>query len=173
MASVALRGFEQFEAALERAWDGGRPDAFTALGSARQGLSRIRSCGAGLLLGNVRGRRSGRRQSLRCGMPANVLSPSCAAPPTRSAPRCPRRAARLRSWLRCTSGPWRMASLRSSDAPMARSARCRCRRRNSWRRTCWSICVGSGSMRRGREIADYTPNRGRSPTSRDLTTMRL
>jgi AcrR family transcriptional regulator len=31
MASVALRGFEQFEAALKRAWDGGRPDAFAAL----------------------------------------------------------------------------------------------------------------------------------------------
>jgi AcrR family transcriptional regulator len=31
LASVALRGFEQFEAALSRAWDEGRPDAFTAL----------------------------------------------------------------------------------------------------------------------------------------------
>jgi AcrR family transcriptional regulator len=31
MASVALRGFEQFEAALARAWEGGRPDAFAAL----------------------------------------------------------------------------------------------------------------------------------------------
>ena len=31
MASVALRGFVQFEAALARAWDGGRPDAFAAL----------------------------------------------------------------------------------------------------------------------------------------------
>ena len=31
MASVALRGFELFEAQLARAWDGGRPDAFTAL----------------------------------------------------------------------------------------------------------------------------------------------
>src|ERR1700760_3637191 len=31
MASVALRGFEQFEAALKRAWDSGRPDALTAL----------------------------------------------------------------------------------------------------------------------------------------------
>ncbi len=31
MANVALRGFEQFEAALARAWDDGRPDAFTAL----------------------------------------------------------------------------------------------------------------------------------------------
>src|SRR5579871_6974253 len=31
MASVALRGFEQFEAALARAWDEGRPDVFNAL----------------------------------------------------------------------------------------------------------------------------------------------
>ena len=31
MASVALRGFEQFEAALKRAWDEGRPDLFAAL----------------------------------------------------------------------------------------------------------------------------------------------
>ena len=31
MASVALRGFNQFEAVLARAWDEGRPDAFTAL----------------------------------------------------------------------------------------------------------------------------------------------
>ena len=31
MASVALRGFEQFEAALARAWDGGRPELFVAL----------------------------------------------------------------------------------------------------------------------------------------------
>jgi AcrR family transcriptional regulator len=31
LASVALRGFEQFEAVLIKAWDDGRPDAFTAL----------------------------------------------------------------------------------------------------------------------------------------------
>ena len=30
LASVALRGFEQFEVALAKAWDDGRPDAFTA-----------------------------------------------------------------------------------------------------------------------------------------------
>ena len=30
LASVALRGFEQFEAALAKAWDDGRPDTFTA-----------------------------------------------------------------------------------------------------------------------------------------------
>jgi AcrR family transcriptional regulator len=31
MANVALRGFEQFEVALARAWDHGRPDALAAL----------------------------------------------------------------------------------------------------------------------------------------------
>ena len=31
LANVALRGFEQFERALTRAWDDGRPDAMTAL----------------------------------------------------------------------------------------------------------------------------------------------
>jgi AcrR family transcriptional regulator len=31
LASVALRGFEQFESALARAWDEGRPDPFSAL----------------------------------------------------------------------------------------------------------------------------------------------
>jgi AcrR family transcriptional regulator len=30
LANVALRGFKQFEAALTRAWDDGRPDPFTA-----------------------------------------------------------------------------------------------------------------------------------------------
>jgi AcrR family transcriptional regulator len=30
LADVARRGFDQFEAALARAWDGGRPDAFAA-----------------------------------------------------------------------------------------------------------------------------------------------
>src|SRR6187402_1118891 len=30
LSSVALRGFQQFEAVLARAWDDGRPDTFTA-----------------------------------------------------------------------------------------------------------------------------------------------
>src|SRR3977135_3890498 len=30
LANVALRGFEQFEAALARAWNDGKPDVFTA-----------------------------------------------------------------------------------------------------------------------------------------------
>ena len=43
MASVALRGFEKFEAALARAWDDGRPDVFVALerlGKAYLGFAR-------------------------------------------------------------------------------------------------------------------------------------
>ena len=43
MASVALRGFEQFEAALKRAWGDGAPDALTALdrlGKAYLGFAR-------------------------------------------------------------------------------------------------------------------------------------
>jgi AcrR family transcriptional regulator len=31
LANIALRGFEQFEIVLSRAWDDGRPDVFTAL----------------------------------------------------------------------------------------------------------------------------------------------
>jgi AcrR family transcriptional regulator len=31
LADVALRGFHRFEASLAKAWDGGRPDAFSAL----------------------------------------------------------------------------------------------------------------------------------------------
>ncbi len=43
MANVALRGFEQFEAALRRAWNSGRPDVFAALdrfGKAYLGFAR-------------------------------------------------------------------------------------------------------------------------------------
>jgi AcrR family transcriptional regulator len=43
LASIALRGFNQFEAALARAWDGGRPDVFVAvdrLGRAYLGFAR-------------------------------------------------------------------------------------------------------------------------------------
>jgi AcrR family transcriptional regulator len=43
MANVALRGFEQFEVALRRAWNGGRPDPLTALdrfGKAYLGFAR-------------------------------------------------------------------------------------------------------------------------------------
>src|ERR1700709_431225 len=36
LSSIALRGFEQFEALLTQAWDDGRPDTATAFARARQ-----------------------------------------------------------------------------------------------------------------------------------------
>ena len=63
MASVALRGFEQFEAALARAWDDGRPDAFVALDRLGKAYLEFARSAAGVLLGDVRSRRSGRRRS--------------------------------------------------------------------------------------------------------------
>ena len=93
MASVALRGFEQFEAALARAWDGGRPDAFVALdrlGKAYLEFARAQpafyaamfEAGIPLAANPPLGKR------------ASAPSPCCAAPPTRSAPPCRPPAAR-------------------------------------------------------------------------------
>ena len=93
MASVAQRGFEQFEAALARAWDGGRPDAFVALdrlGRAYLEFARAQPAfysamfEAGIPVAAIP----------LCGKPASGPSPCCAAPPTRFAPQCPRPAAR-------------------------------------------------------------------------------
>ena len=63
LADVARRGFEQFAAALAQAWDDGRPDVMTAFDRLGKSLSRIRQARAGLLLGDVRGRRSTRYRS--------------------------------------------------------------------------------------------------------------
>ena len=88
MASVALRGFEQFEAALRRAWDGGRPDAFTALdrlGKAYLELARGQPAFySAMFEGSVPV-----GPILRCAKQGNGRSPRCARPPTRSAPQCP------------------------------------------------------------------------------------
>ena len=67
MASVALRGFEQFQAALARAWDSGRPDMFVALDRLGKAYLEFAARRAGALLGNVRSRRSGRRRSRAAG----------------------------------------------------------------------------------------------------------
>src|SRR3977135_2171127 len=42
IADVALRGFELFTAHLERAWNDGRPDAFTAFESVGRGVPPFR-----------------------------------------------------------------------------------------------------------------------------------
>ena len=58
LASVALRGFQQFETALAKAWDDGRPDVFTAFDRLGKAYLRIRTNRAGLLFGDVRSRYS-------------------------------------------------------------------------------------------------------------------
>src|SRR5262245_39489741 len=64
MGDVARRGFDQFEAVLARAWDDGRPDAFTGgIRPGGQGLSAIRPQRAGLLFGDVRSRHPTRSKS--------------------------------------------------------------------------------------------------------------
>ena len=125
MASVALRGFEQFEAALARALGRRAPRRLHGAGSARQGLSRLRPRRAGVLLGNVRSRRSGRRKRRRCERRANALSPCCAAPPMRSAPRCPlagRPPALMVALHIWTHGAWRRFALRTRRWRAARAA---------------------------------------------------
>ena len=60
MAGVAQRGFEQFEAALARAWDDGRPDHRHRFRAGRQGLSCLRP-------------RPSRRSIRRCSKPASPV----------------------------------------------------------------------------------------------------
>ena len=120
MASVALRGFEQFEAALARAWEGGRPDAFAALdrlGKAYLEFARAQPAyysamfEAGVPVG----------ANARCGKRPSGPSRCCAPRPRRYAPSCRRSAGRRPSWSRCTSGACRTASPRCSVAATARS----------------------------------------------------
>ena len=150
MASVALRGFEQFEASLTRAWGEAVPRPSPRwIGSAKR-------ISTSLAMSQPSTRQCSKpafpREPIpRCAKPASELSPCCAARPRRFAARCLRWAVRPASWWRCTSGPWRMAWRRYSDALTARNARCQCLRLNFWRRRCWSICAGSEPMRRGRE----------------------
>ena len=63
MASVALRGFEQFEAALARAWNDGRPDAFVALDRLGKAYLEFARAQPAYLLRDVRIRHPCRRQS--------------------------------------------------------------------------------------------------------------
>ena len=63
LSDVARRGFELFEAALQRAWDDGRPDPSTAFERLGKAYLAVRAQRARLLLGDVRGRHSARHQS--------------------------------------------------------------------------------------------------------------
>ena len=56
IADVAKRGYELFEAALAKAWNGGKPDVQTAFDALGPRVPRLRQARAGLLCGDVRKR---------------------------------------------------------------------------------------------------------------------
>ena len=63
LADVAKRGFDEFAAALAKAWNDGKPDLMSAFDRLGKAYLAVRAHGAGLLLGHVRGRRAGRCRS--------------------------------------------------------------------------------------------------------------
>ena len=91
LADVALRGFEQFEAVLAKAWDDGRPDPIDRVRPPGQGLSDVRAQRACLLLGHVRSRYPARHQARNCARPATALSRYCAPRPSAWPRPCRRR----------------------------------------------------------------------------------
>jgi AcrR family transcriptional regulator len=144
LASVALRGFKRFEAALARAWDDGRPDVFVALDRLGKAYLGIRARRAGVLFGDVRGR-----------YPAHDQSRTTRGGRTRlrSAARRCRKASRARAAADPASGvdggvahlgdvAWHCFLY--SGAAMRRGAPCRCRPKNSSRPKCWFISAASG-----------------------------
>ena len=87
MASVALRGFEQFEAALARAWDHGRPDVLAALDRLAKPIWRSRVRSRPII--RPCSRPAFRHRRIRiCVPPASAPSPCCARPPKNSARKC-------------------------------------------------------------------------------------
>jgi AcrR family transcriptional regulator len=139
LASVALRGFEQFEVVLARAWDDGRPDVFVALhrlGNAYLEFARTEQAYYSAMFEtgippdtSPELRQAGDSAFAVLRAAAEKL---CAQMPPHNRPR------------RCTSGPYPTASRHCLDAAMRRADHCRCRRKNSLRPPCWSICAGSG-----------------------------
>ena len=96
LADVARRGFEQFAAALAKAWDDGKPDVLTAFDRLGKAYLAFRQARAGLLLGDVRGRRAARRRSAIARGRASAPSPCCARRRKSWSRRCRRRAGRRR-----------------------------------------------------------------------------
>ena len=91
LASVALRGFDQFEAALARAWDDGRPDVFAALDRLGKAYLEFARDRAGLLFGHVRSRHSARHQCSSCARRAIGPLQCCALRRKNCARKCRRR----------------------------------------------------------------------------------
>ena len=142
LASVALRGFNQFEAALARAWDDGRPDTFTALdplGKAYLAFARSEPAYYSAMFEagippatNTELREAGDRAFAVLRGAAEKLCGHITG------------SARPPALLMVALHIWAMAhvSLRCSDVAMQRSARYRCLRKSFWRAgRCWFICV--------------------------------
>ena len=88
LADVARRGFDQFEAALARAWDGGRPDPFTAFDRVGKAYLQFAKQRAGLLLRDVRGRHSARSEPGAARGRRAGLRRAARPPPSSSSPPC-------------------------------------------------------------------------------------
>ena len=142
LANVALRGFERFAIVLEQAWDDGRPQPFAALdrlGRSYLEFARVEPAyysamfEAGISPAtspelHEAGERAfavlrGAAETL-CG-----LAPPQSRPPTLMA--------------KC-----RTALPRCSAAATRRGGHCRCRRKNCWKRPCWSTCAASACPQR-------------------------
>ena len=145
MASVALRGFEQFEAALARAWDDGRPDAFTALDRLGKAYLEFARAEPAFYSAMFEARRSRRRQSRAAGSQRarfrrvarrrrqDLRRNARGRPPAGLDGRAPHLGHGARRRFAVWTRRWR--ATRAADVAG----------RNFWKRTCWSICEGSGS----------------------------
>ena len=96
LANIALRGFQQFEAALAQGLGRRPPRSDDGVRSSRQSLSRLRAHRARLLLGDVRGRDSGSTPIRSCARAATAPSRCCAMRPSSWSRPCRRRAVRRR-----------------------------------------------------------------------------
>ena len=143
LANVALRGFEQFEAVLARAFDDGRPDAFTALdrmGKAYLAFARSEPAyysamfEAGIPPDTIPELRAAgdRAFAVLRGAAEKVCAPNPAAG---TAAGTDAGAAYLVDVAR------RCVVVRTRRRGPAQP--CRCRPKNCWRPVCWSICVAS------------------------------
>ena len=158
MASVALRGFEQFEAALARAWDDGRPDAFVALerlGKAYLEFARTQPAYYSAMF--EAGVPVGADPALR-GAGDRAFAVLRAAAERLCADDAGRRPSAGLDGRAPHLGDGARHGVAVRIAATARSGRCRCRRRSFSKRRCWSICAGSASRRRGHKAAPSAPS---------------
>jgi AcrR family transcriptional regulator len=150
LASVALRGFAQFEAALVQAWNEGTPDPITAFERmGRAYLDFARSEPAYYSAMFEAGLSRDVSQSLRdAGDRAFAVIRTASE---QLSHKYRPASARRPSWWRSIFGLCPMASLRCSGAAMPAAAASPCRRRNCWKRA--FLCISAVSdCRAGKAI---------------------